>query len=362
MIKSVVKLLFGIYLKISRYRQNIRSFKNLWQPSFKKNLLTKKQQQDIDNFYRKYYGKKISYKEHNLIMNYNQQFDIKYIPTKLFLKFVDSLNTSSYRYDVFKDKNFLYNIANLAQVKIPKRYFYSIGNLLFDSNNNIISKQDFYKQIENIGEVFIKPTVDSGGAKGCRIINVINGMETNTDTSVESFFNKYYKKDFVIQEKLSCHESISKIYSKSVNTFIVFTYIWNNEIKTLSSILKLGTNGSIVDFSNSNKDGLFMAINNDGFLSDAAFCSEHEKKYFEHPNTKITFKNYKIDLFPKVLQCAKKLHSVIPWLGFCKWDMTIDKQGNPTVIEMEKSVSSLFLQIATGKSMFEENTSEIFLF
>jgi hypothetical protein len=42
--------------------------------------------------------------------------------------------------------------------------------------------------------------------------------------------------------------------------------------------------------------------------------------------------------------------------------MTIDKQGNPTVIEMEKSVSSLFLQIATGKSMFEENTSEIFLF
>ena len=58
MIKSVVKLLFEIYLKISRYRQTIRSFKNLWQPNFKKNLLTKKQQQDIDNFYRKYYEKK----------------------------------------------------------------------------------------------------------------------------------------------------------------------------------------------------------------------------------------------------------------------------------------------------------------
>ncbi len=357
--KNLLKeTLLELYLGFDRYKKSKHYFNKLWKPSFKKDLLTKKQKQDIDNFYRQYYGKEISYKEHNLIMNYNQQFDVKYIPTKLLLKFVDSLNTNSYRYNVFKDKNFLYNIAKLAQVQIPKRYFYSIKNLLFDSNNNIISKQDFYKQISNIGEAFIKPTIDSGGGKGCKIINIVNGIETNTDIAITNFFDKYYREDFVIQEKISCHESISNIYSKSVNTFIVFSYIWNNEITTLSSLLKIGTNGNLID----NIEGIFIAINKDGYLADTAFCSGNDKKYFEHPDTKLIFKNYKIDLFPKVLEAAKKLHSIIPWMGFCKWDMTIDKQGNPVVIEMEKPISSSFLQIATGKSMFEEKTGEILTF
>lgn len=338
-------------------------FVNKFRDSINKNILTKEQKQEVDAFYKKFYGKKVSYKWHNLFTMYSGKFNVQYIPFNVFLKFVDIMNTKKNHYEVLKDKNFLYLCANFAGVKTPKRYFYSINNNFFDSDNNIISKEKFYEKISNIGEVFIKPTAfdNTGFAKNCRIINAVNNIDIYSKTSIKDIIENYYNKDFVVQEKIICHKSLSDLYSKSVNTFSVSSLILNNQIRIINCTLKIGRGDYFVDWNGLESDSLLIDIKDDGTLCDYAFCIKEKKKYYAHPDTGVAFKNYKIDLYPKVHETVIKLHSAIPWLKFCNWDITFDYEGNPVVIETEKPVG-IDSQLSFGRSCFGKYTEEILTF
>lgn len=333
---------------------------NRFRDSLNKNILTKEQKQETDTFYKNFYGKKISYKWHNLFTDYSGKFNAKYIPFDIFLKFTDKMNTKKNHYEVLKDKNFLYLCANFAGVKTPKRFFYSINDNFFDSDNNILSRESFYEKMSNIGEVFIKPTAfdNTGFARNCRIINAVNGIDINSNTSIKDIIENYYDKDFCIQEKIVCHKSLSDIYSKSVNTFSVSSLIWKNQIKIINSFFKTGRGICFVDWNGLDSDSLLIDIKEDGTLCDYAFCIKERKKYYAHPDTGIIFKDYKIDLFPKVRETVIKLHSSIPWLKFCNWDITFDYNGNPVVIETEKP-TAIDSQLAFGKAYFGQYTEEV---
>ena len=327
----------------------------------KENVLTKEQKLEIDSFYEKNYGKKIPYIWHNLFTKYSGNFDVKYMPVDLFLKIVYAINgkTSGYS-EILTDKNFLYKIANSVGVKIPKKHFYSVNNILFDSANNIISEEEFYKRMADIGEVFIKPTRinDTGYAQNCKIINVVNGIDTYSQESIKDIIAESYNKDFIVQEKIICHKSISDIYSQSCNTFGLITLIINNKVKVLMPMLKIGMNANKIDFAGFDKKGLLISVKNDGTLSDYAFCLNDRKKYLSHPDTGLIFKDYKIDLFPKILEAATKIQSSIPWMPFCGMDFVINEQGDVLVLEIE-APACVLNQILYGKSFFGEDTEKV---
>lgn len=370
---SIKKIIYHLYSKIYRkifYKiQQVAekffsyeySYNHLIKKTNKKNVLTKEQKKEIDRFYKKYYGKKISYIWHNCFTKYSGKFDVKYIPTDLFKNYLYSLKTKDKNYyKILQDKNFLYNIAKSADIKIPKRYFYSINNLFFDSGDNMISKETFYNKISDIGEAFIKPTSIefTGNAQNCRLINVINGIDTYSKTKIKDIIDKYYKMDFIVQEKIVCHKSISALYSKSVNTFGLTTLILNNEIKTMKTVLKIGMNGNIFDYGGTKSKGLLIPIKEDGTLYDRAFCLNEKKEHFAHPDTGIVFKNYKIDLFPKVLEAAKKFQSAVPWMPFCGIDFVINDKGDALIVEMEEP-SCAVIQSILGESFFGDDTEQI---
>lgn len=336
------------------------SYNQLIKKNDQKNILTKEQKHEIDIFYKKYYGKKISYMWHNCFTQYSGNFDVKYIPPDIFMKYLYSLNINIDSLNIIQDKNFLYNIAKSADVKAPKRLFYSVNNFLFDTDSNLVSKQDFYKEISNIGEVFVKPTQINctGCAKDCRLINIKNGIDVNSQKSVKDIFEKYYTNDFIIQEKLVNHQSISRIYSKSVNTIGLNTIILNNEIKIITPGLKIGMGGNIFDYGGVSNKGLLIQIKEDGTLYDSAYCLNEQKKYFSHPDTGVIFKNLKIEFFPKVLDAAKKIQASIPWMPFCGLDFVINEKGEVVVVEIE-CPSCAFVQSIYGKSFFGEYTEQI---
>lgn len=331
-------------------------------------LLTKEQKLETDNFYKKHYGKKVPYMWHNLMVGYTDKFDKRYLPPKIFLDFVDKLNDHDIKYSIFYDKNFFFNFIARTGIKVPEKIFCSINGLFFDSQDKIISKQDLYKKISDIGEAFIKPTlpINSGYANNCRLINVHNGIDINSDTSIQELIEKNYTDDFVVQKKIVCHKSISDIYPNSVNTFSVHSFILNNEVKIINKfVFKIGMNGSVTDFSK--KEGLIIAVNQDGILADSALCVKRDKnylkkEYFSHPDTGAVFKNHRIENFYKVAETIKKIHALIPWLKFCKWDVTIDVDGNPLIIEAERPTELFQQQIIHKEGFFGEYTEEILNF
>jgi hypothetical protein len=51
--------------------------------------------------------------------------------------------------------------------------------------------------------------------------------------------------NFVIQERIICHESIRKLYAGSVNTFRIMTYRWKDEICHTPSVMRIGQGGGV---------------------------------------------------------------------------------------------------------------------
>ncbi len=316
--------------------------------------LTKEQKNKIDKLYLENYGKKIPYDWHKYYSSYTGSFDEKYFPELLFIpEFERLMNNNNSYVEVFQDKNILPMLAKSAGVRMPKTIFSCINGLLQNSNHNIVSAKDVYK-LE--GEYFIKPTVDSCSGVGCRVINIYHGKDTITNESIEEII-KSKGNNWVIQERIKCHESITKIYSESVNTFRIMTYIWNNKICYSPVIMRIGQGGSHLD--NAHAGGMFIAIDTDGSLHDTAF-TEFKEKFREHPDTHLKYNGYKIPLFPKVLEAAVHCHSFIPQVGCINWDFTIDESGEPLLIEANLRGGGIWLfEMAHGTGPFGENTAEI---
>ena len=204
-----------------------------------------------------------------------------------------------------------------------------------------------YRAVNNISA--------AGGAADC-IMNTIIIDEKSREIRLKEII-KELGKNFVMQERLICHESIKQLYDGSVNTFRIMTYRWHNEIIAAPVIMRIGKGGAYLD--NAHAGGMFIALSEDGSLHEKAF-TELEDSYVEHPDSKIKFKNYKISLLPKVVETVKNMHYSLPTIGVINWDMTLDEEGNPVLIEANVNGGSIWLfQMAHGCGVFGDKTPEI---
>lgn len=324
---------------------------------FSKIELSNGQKEAIDELYLNNYGEKISYAWHRHFTAYTGNFDKNYFPELLFIpEFEHFMNFDKQYCNVFADKNVLPMIAKALNIKTPKSIISAVNGNFRDNETQLIAKEDAITILNNVGEVFIKPSVDTGSGKGCFVANFANGTDLLSNKNVDKILDSLGD-DFVIQERVKCHSSISNIYSQSVNTFRIMTYIWKNEIVVAPIIMRIGQGGACVD--NAHAGGMFIAIDKDGTLHETAF-TEFKDQYTVHPNSKVIFKDYKVENFSKVIESAKRLHSAICQIGCVNWDFTIDESGNPVLIEANILGGSIWLfQMAHGCSVFGDKTPEI---
>lgn len=318
--------------------------------------LTKAQKKEIDDLYVNNYGEKIPYTWHKHFSAFTGKFDKYYFPELLFIpEFEYFMNKSANNvHKTFEDKNIIPMFANFTDCKIPQTLFSSSLGVIQDANHNIVSKGFIQKNLQ--GECFIKPSVDTCSGVGCQVLDVENGIDKLSGATLESILTEKGQ-NWVIQERLKCHKSISDVYANSVNTFRILTYIWKDEICNVPVIMRIGQGGGNLD--NAHAGGMFIAISDEGVLHKTAF-TEFNQSFKEHPDTKIKFEGYKIDLFPKVLEKAKQMHSLIPQIGCISWDFTLTKDGEPCLIEMNTSGGSIwFFQMAHGCGPFGNKTPEI---
>jgi len=323
--------------------------------------LSDEQKKAIDTFFIKNYGEKIPYTWHKHYTAFTGNFDVQYFPELLYIPEFERFMTMNKEYAlVFTDKNMISFLAKGAGVKYPMNHITMVKGFCRNSNNRTLTHHGMLEYLFDIGEVFIKPTIDSNSGKGCMVANFQNGVDTISNKTVEEICNNLGK-DFAIQERLVCHPSLSAIYPNSVNTFRVITYRWRDKIIVLPAIMRIGQGGNYLD--NAHAGGMFIAIDNDGTLHRKA-VTEFKFEYEKHPDTGLVFDGYKINLFPKVIDAAVKMHEAVPQIGCCNWDFTINSEGEPVLIEANinngKQGGSIWLiEMAHGIGAFGENTAEI---
>ena len=359
--KYIWSIIFKIYNSIINIHDKIRifwrrkieieKFKNPQRKNiYEKIKLTKDQKKQIDEFFLKNYWEKIPYTRHKHFTAFTGNFDYQYFPELLYIpEFEYFMNSNKEYCKVFSDKNILPLIAKSLNIWMPDTIISCTKWILRDGNYNFISKDKAIEILLNKWEVFYKPSIDSCSWNDCKIINIKN--EKNS--------KKFLKKlgtNFVIQDIIKNHEDIAKIYSWSVNTFRIITYIWNNKVKHCPALLRIWRGGYL---DNAHQWWIFIAIDDDWKLHDKAF-TEFNLQFTEHPNTWFKFKWHKIKLFPNVLKAAIKMHEAIPEIGIINQDFTINQNGDPILIEWNTIWGSIRLvEMSHWKTVFWEDTAEI---
>lgn len=345
---------------IERYyiNKSIRNEVKKYQDPLRRELtarfsLSEEQKGQVDAFFLKHYGEKIPYTWHQHFSSYTGRFDVAYFPEQLYIpKFERYMNTPGYD-TVLSDKCVLPILAGGLGIRIPETVFALSRGVFRDGAYHIVSREDAVEELQNAGEVYLKISVDSGGGEGCYRADFRNGTDRRTGKTVEAFFQELGG-EIIIQKAIETHPKLSAFDRGSAATFRVITYFWRGEVHACPLTLRIGIHNSPVANA-----AIIIAIDDDGTLHPEGY-SKFGDRFTEHPDSHIRFGNYRVEDTPAVIAAAKRMHEAFPQVGIINWDFTIDKDGQPVLIEANTKNGSIWLpEFVHGKSAFGERTGEI---
>ena len=287
--------------------------------------------------------------------------DHRYIPEDIFYVFIEPNLNRKDLYHAYVDKN---NYDRLfTGCKIPRTILRNMSGKYYDGNYEHIKYPDINDFLRKYtGDYILKPSIDSSRAKNVTKLQC-DSQKICIDGKCVTFENieKIIPRDFLVQEFLDQHSILKNIYPHSLNTLRVVTLRMDNDIHTLQSIVKFGDNSEYVDYT-VDKSGFHCGLNNNGMLNKFA-VDKYFKKYYKHPYTGVSFENIQIPQFSSVLDFVKNLHRYLLYFDMVSWDIAIDKNGAPVLIELNLINQGIsFLQIHHGplfgdltEKLLEEN-------
>lgn len=309
--------------------------------------LTEGQKADIKE---KHLGREVPTCWHQYLYSRNGLYSEKYIPASIYnSSIIWSLN--NYQFCLaYADKGFYDTL--FPDVNRPQTIVKNVNGLFYNDKNHI-SIGEAIDMCSNLKEVIIKPTVFGTWGEGVKLFHTDNGFVPEMNMSVADLFSNY-KNSFIIQSKLEQHSDLAKLNPTSVNTIRVMSYMKNNEVFVLYAVIRIGRMGQVVD--NETAGGIKADIDLlTGRIKGPAYGSATEPNMLQTDSGAV-LDGYKVPSFPKVIDFVKGLHYRLPYFRIVGWDITVDKEGNPVMIEWNRQAE--LSQVAHGPA-FGEYTEEI---
>lgn len=327
--------------KSSKHYKN--NFKNIGIPIKR---LTCEQKQEVLNTWK--CKKNIDFETHELYYSFTGEFDPKICPELYFRTVIDpALNNRKINL-AWNDK--CYFDRFVKGVNWPETYVRNVNGVYYDSEYDIITKQETINLICKNGSGVIKPSMDTGLGKNVKIIESKDDLESILDS---------YGKNFVVQRVVKQHPEMAKLSPKSVNIMRMNTLFINGKARFLNASVRAGMHMSIAanSYSADGDDMAIIGVNEDGSLKDFAFFPSG-KTVQTLPNGTI-IKDIVIPGFDKAVKEVVKAHAQLGHFGVLAWDVAIDENGNPVIIEYNlNGMGVLYYQLVTGP-LFGEYTEEV---
>lgn len=273
---------------------------------------------------------------------------LDYIPDSFYQTFIDDYYSNPQESKPCDDKN-LYDLY-FHDINRPKTIFRKTKGQYLDENYEVISLEDALKRAKSRNEVILKIAKFSGGGHG---VMFWDAKSSSVDQLME-FLNSSDR--IVCQEVLRQHEVLNRVNPTSVNTLRIVTFMFNGKVNILSSVLRMGRNGSRVD--NASSGGIVCGIKPNGQLKNVAYDTA-ANAYYKHPQgtefESIVIPNY-VDCINLVTTLAKRFSSVSRLIS---WDLAIGEDGQPILIESNVTFGELdFHQLCNGP-IFGDLTEEV---
>lgn len=294
----------------------------------------------------------ISFREFEMFKHV-KGFDARFLTHSHYLPIIARL-LNDYRYTkIFEDKGLLGYIKPSC-IRFPKCY---VRRIACDYYNNDMRQISFEQAIEacvDQEELFIKPSRETSGGKGTKLLSLRNHSLKERKKLIR---NELLGKttEYVIQECIHQHPIMAQFNSTSVNTLRITTLMLNGRFTLGSIILRCGKDGSTVD--NWGAGGLLVNVTPDGKVNSVAhdiYLNEYNS------NGECIFADCIIPQMPEILKRIEKCHSED--FAICKfigWDIAIDQDGNPIIIELNSSQPGVIGEQLVAGPIFGDRTQEV---
>ncbi|MDO5980419.1 sugar-transfer associated ATP-grasp domain-containing protein [Flavivirga spongiicola] len=319
------------------YRRLIKLNKRTHRPP----NLSFQQKKEIRTYYKSLGYKNIKTDYHEYYIGFNGKFSVKYIPEDIFHPIIAPAFNNQRQWPALLDKNLLDRI--FVNIKQPKCVIKNMNGFYY-SNGMQITQDEAINICSNSSFLVIKPSIDSGGGTGVVGFSLKNKNTDYKGLSLKEVMN-LYSKDFIIQEVLIQHSEMKKLNESSVNTIRLLSFLKEGQVHILASVVRIGGTNSFVD--SASMGGISCGINDDGFLNQTGYYKSGQNKV--ETDTGIKLDKFKIPAYQNVVNLVKDTHFKIPYFRLVAWDVAIDEDEEPVLIEYNTyrmGISSL--QIAYG--------------
>lgn len=287
-------------------------------------------------------GFKLSHTDwHAFYKSMNGEFHKDYIPLGLFKTKISPKLNEKIQWPALLDKNIIYRI--FKGFELPKRVVQNINGFYY-INDKLANLVEAINEISKNGKQFIiKPSIDSGGGKKVVAFEVTGHKTSHKNLSIEDLL-KLYKKDFIVQEFLEQSEIMRKLNPSSLNTLRVITYLNGNGVNILSTTARVGGLNSRTD--NYSSGGILCGVDDYGRIKTKGYSKKGlalDKTYSGVKLIGYTVPNYNL-----VVDMVKSIHVRIPYFKLVSWDIAINKNNKPVLVEYNTYNQGLEVQIVTG--------------
>lgn len=285
----------------------------------------------------------------------------KIIPPELISSIIEPVLTPAKYREYYSDKNTFLRI--LPPSFLPEYFLMDIDGLVYDSNYNIVKKENVDRIISELANKFdrivIKPSRSSSG-KGVQIIKKNKDgifVDKNNIPFSYDFIKHIYKTNWCLQECISQSDYMSHFNPTSINTIRIAVYRnENGDLQCLSAALRIGSLGSEVD--NAHAGGKFCGILPNGkignYVCDVFGKKEGHFNELDFENNNWIIPNY--DVVKKfAIDSAKKIihHDLIAL------DIALDKNDKPILLEFNVGGFGSWIFPMTGSEVFAGIEDEV---
>lgn len=280
-------------------------------------------------------------------------FDVRYLTHYVYLpSLAHKLN--NYKYTrLLEHKSLLGRLCN-STLKFPKCLVRVLDGEYYNDKMCQISKEEAVNEIAEVGVIIVKDSTESSGGRSIEKIDIGSLDKTSREARIQQIFEER-KYDFVIQECIKQHSSMARFNPTSINTLRVTSLYLNGKFTALSTTLRFGKKGSIVD--NLGAGGVIVGVNHDGHLKDYGYDIKYNK-YAEYND--IIFKDTIIEQIPSILKQIEYNH--INNFSLCKligWDICINENNEPIIIEINSSQPGVTGQQLCSGPIFGDRFEEV---
>ena len=316
--------------------------------------LSKEEINSIRRYWKKHFGGRVPLWEYRWYKKVGRPVDPELIPDVIWHSRIEPFFTNLQLEKGFQDKNYFEIVV--GKHNSPLCITHCINGQYLDSSYLPIKTSQLLSLFEKNKEYICKPSIETGGGRG---IQFLRGTEF--DVKKLRTLEREYNSNYIIQSIIKQSEFMSAFNKCSINSIRIVSFLYKNKVWILSSFLRIGGSGSKLD--NVSSGGQFIQINcNNGSFGSAPYREDLNSHDLVKSELSDNLKGLIMNTIPNwdsIVRLVKKTHYKLAHFGIINWDVALDYQNTPIIIEYNIIDASTYFHQLNNGPIFGKLTSEV---